>query len=51
MGQSYSKSSKAFAHVDTERLTKTPEDWAKEQAEGIESQRRTLARLKGMLPC
>lgn len=43
------QSGKAYAHVDTERLTKTPEDWAKEQAEGVASQRRALERLQAML--
>lgn len=47
--KNYSKSGKAYAHVDTERLTKTPEDWAKEQAEGLASQRRALERLQAML--
>jgi DNA-binding MarR family transcriptional regulator len=47
--KNYSKSGKAFAHVDTERLTKTPEEWAKEQAEGIEHNRRLLERIRGML--
>ena len=47
--KNYSKSGKTYAHVDTERLTKTPEEWAKEQAEGLASQRRALERLQAML--
>jgi len=35
--------------VDSERLMKTHEDWAKEQAEGIEHNRRVLERIRGML--
>ena len=40
---------KELAQFDPERLTKTPEDWAKEQAEGIEHNRKVLERIRGML--
>lgn len=40
---------KELAQFDPERLMKTPEDWAKEQVEGIEHNRKVLERIRGML--